>query len=75
MNSVFKDAQLLAELDAEIKKQEASMNNPAASAVIGAFLPGAKKLLPIAQQETARKVELMNRVMARLKELMDEVHK
>lgn len=72
--SVLDDARLLAELDAEIKKQEASLDNKAAGAVLNAFLPAAKTLLPLAQQETTRKVDLMKRVYNRLSTLMDAAH-
>lgn len=71
--SVVEDAKLLAELDAEIRKNDCAFENPISGAVLGALFPGTDKLLPLAKKDTDRKNDLLRRAKNRLEELMMEV--
>lgn len=69
------DIRLLAELDAEIEVTSRAANPPeGATAFLGALSPGLSGMLPVAAQQAQRKLDLLQRLRARLGELIEKEH-
>ncbi|OPZ65910.1 MAG: hypothetical protein BWY85_00269 [Firmicutes bacterium ADurb.Bin506] len=69
------DVRLLVELDAEIGNVERAANPPeGASTILGALSPGLSGMLPIAAKQAQKKLDLLQRLRARLGELIEKEH-
>lgn len=76
MNKFSKDIQLYADLKELIAYTERQANPPkVVGKIIGTISPGFEALMPTAQKQAKRHLDILVRVKARLEELTDEVYK